>query len=453
MNGSTRTGSTRHAARPIASPLASPSSRTSYVAAMEHLIEVVQALSLARTLDEVMAIVRSAARKLTGADGATFVLRDGDLCFYADEDAIEPLWKGRRFPMSACISGWAMLHREPAVIEDIYADPRIPVDAYRPTFVKSLVMVPIRTQTPIGAIGTYWAHQHAATTEELRLLQGLAHSTSVALENVDLYAELDRRVQERTAELHAANADLAGKNQALQEIHRQKEALAALLVHDIRSPAATMVMSAEMRLDDPALPEREKRHWAAVFAAGETITRMAANLLDIAQREAGRFAIHAAPFELAGLVRSAAELMAVRASARGQVIDLELPEKDVEVLADRELLRRVLQNLLDNALRYSPAESRLQLELAAPDAETVELAVRDRGPGIPAEHRQRIFEKYFRLADSSAEDMGRGLGLSFCRLAVEAHGGRIWVEPNTPAGSCFRIRLPRRAAATPARIA
>jgi signal transduction histidine kinase len=417
---------------------------------MEHLIEVVQALSLARTLEQVMAIVRSAARKLSGADGATFVLRDGDLCFYADEDAIETLWKGRRFPMAACISGWAMLHREPAVIDDIYADPRIPVDAYRPTFVRSLVMVPIRAEKPIGAIGTYWAHRHAATREELRLLQGLAHSTSVALENVDLYAELDRRVQDRTAELHAANADLAGKNQALQELQRQKEALSALLVHDIRSPAATMVMSAEMRLDDPTLSEREKRHWAAVFAAGETITRMAANLLDIAQGEAGRFAIHSAPLEVSGLVRTAAEAMGMAAAARGQVIDLEIPEQEVEMLADRELLRRVLQNLLDNALRYSPAGSRLQVQLSAPDADGVELAVRDQGPGIPAELCERVFEKYFRLAGSSAEDMGRGLGLTFCRLAVEAHGGRIWAEPNTPAGSCFRIRLPRTAAAATA---
>src|SRR5215467_12485878 len=109
------------------------------------LVATVQELSLARDLDTVMKIVRSAARALTHADGATFVLRDGDRCFYADEDAISPLWKGQRFPMSACISGWVMLNREPAVIEDIYADPRIPAEAYRPTFVKSLAMVPICT--------------------------------------------------------------------------------------------------------------------------------------------------------------------------------------------------------------------------------------------------------------------------------------------------------------------
>src|SRR5262245_49097646 len=123
-----------------------------YPSAMERLVGVVQALSFARDVDAVAAITRDAARDLTGADGATFVLRDDDRCYYADENAISPLWKGQRFPMSACISGWVMLNGEPAIIPDIYTDSRIPIDVYRPTFVKSLVIVPIRRAAPIGAI-------------------------------------------------------------------------------------------------------------------------------------------------------------------------------------------------------------------------------------------------------------------------------------------------------------
>ncbi|HVL13851.1 MAG TPA: GAF domain-containing protein, partial [Gemmata sp.] len=112
---------------------------------MRELIEVVQRLSMARSLPMVQEVVRVAARRLTGADGATFILRDGDQSYYADEDAISPLWKGRRFPLSECVSGWVMTNRRPAVIEDVFADPRVPHEAYRPTFVKSLVVVPIRT--------------------------------------------------------------------------------------------------------------------------------------------------------------------------------------------------------------------------------------------------------------------------------------------------------------------
>jgi len=167
--------------------------------ALRLLTEAVQRLSLAGAVEEVQGVVRTAARRLTGADGATFVLREGGNCCYADEDAIEPLWKGKRFPLQACISGWAMLNRQAAVIEDIYSDARIPHEAYRPTFVKSLVMVPIRTLDPVGAIGIYWAHRHHASDDEIGLARALADSTAVALENVRAAqdnARLAREVQE-----------------------------------------------------------------------------------------------------------------------------------------------------------------------------------------------------------------------------------------------------------------
>jgi PAS domain S-box-containing protein len=163
------------------------------------LVEVVQRLSLVRSRDEIQEIVRRAARQMTGADGATWILRDRDFCFYADEDAISPLWKGQRFPLDACVSGWVMLNRQPAVIPDIYSDPRVPHEAYRPTFVKSLAMVPIRTVDPVGAIGTYWATHHQATDEEVQLLQALADSTAVALENVHALEKLERQAHATAA--------------------------------------------------------------------------------------------------------------------------------------------------------------------------------------------------------------------------------------------------------------
>ncbi len=172
------------------------------------LVQAVQELSLARDLPTIQRIVRKAARELTNCDGATFVLRDDGFCYYADEDAIAPLWKGKRFPMDICVSGWAMIHRRPAVIPDIYQDPRIPYEAYKPTFVKSLVMVPIRSLDPIGSIGNYWASAHQPTEEEIELLQSLADSTATAMENVRVFNELEDRVQERTAELQQAKKEI-----------------------------------------------------------------------------------------------------------------------------------------------------------------------------------------------------------------------------------------------------
>ena len=171
-------------------------------------MRAVQELSMARSLPEVQRIVRTSARALTGCDGATFVLRDNGKCYYADEDAIAPLWKGSRFPMDVCISGWAMLNKEATVIPDIYKDPRVPHEAYRPTFVKSLVMVPIRKLDPIVAIGNYWSYDHQPSEREVGLLQSLADSTSIAMENVQIYSELEDRVRDRTAELEKANEEI-----------------------------------------------------------------------------------------------------------------------------------------------------------------------------------------------------------------------------------------------------
>jgi hypothetical protein len=143
-------------------------------------------LSEATTLGRIGGVVRAAARRVAFADGATFVLRDGDLCFYADEDAIAPLWKGQRFPMTDCISGWAMLNNDVAVVPDIEDDTRIPLAAYRPTFVRSLVMVPIDRTTPVGGIGAYWARTGAQNQQRISALQELADATAAAIARVGL---------------------------------------------------------------------------------------------------------------------------------------------------------------------------------------------------------------------------------------------------------------------------
>ncbi|GAA2373021.1 hypothetical protein GCM10010170_075540 [Dactylosporangium salmoneum] len=161
--------------------------------ASELLNTAVADLALVQDLEQAQQIIRRTARRLANAHGSSVVLLDHGYCFYADEDAVSPLWKGQRFPVRQCISGWSILHRQPAIVPDIQVDERVPQEAYRPTFVKSLAIVPMRVEDPLGAIGAYWIQPHHVTDEELSRLQSLAEAAGAALTRLIASADTGRR--------------------------------------------------------------------------------------------------------------------------------------------------------------------------------------------------------------------------------------------------------------------
>lgn len=160
------------------------------------LIDAIERLAGAGEMDDVVAILRSTARRLIGADGIAVILRDDEQCSYVEEDAMGPLWKGHKFPLTSCISGWAMLHKETVVIDDIRKDSRIPQDLYRDTFVRGLLMVPVRSADPIGAIGAYWSDCYRVSQAQIGILERLARATATAMENVRLVSALSKALSE-----------------------------------------------------------------------------------------------------------------------------------------------------------------------------------------------------------------------------------------------------------------
>lgn len=149
-------------------------------------------LAVARTLADVVSILRETARGIVGSDGIAVVLREGGFCFYAAEDAIEPLWQGRRFPIATCISGWVMLNDETAVVPAIEFDPRVPVEAYRTTSMRSLVMVPIGSPEPIAALGAYWCTSVIPDDMTVYRLETLARQAGAALATLHPAAQAGR---------------------------------------------------------------------------------------------------------------------------------------------------------------------------------------------------------------------------------------------------------------------
>jgi len=137
-------------------------------------------------VDEIMKILAYVGQTMLGADNVTLVLRDGEHCHYVDERASTPLWKGERFPMSACIAGWCMTQRQAVSINDIYQDSRIPIDTYKATSVRSLAMVPLPQDQPIGAIGVHWSVMREASPEEMELLQSVANLIAMTMTRLEV---------------------------------------------------------------------------------------------------------------------------------------------------------------------------------------------------------------------------------------------------------------------------
>lgn len=172
------------------------------------LISVIQDLSLARSVPEIHRVVSRAVRRLVRADGSNLVLLDGSLAHFADEEGRGPGWKGRRIPLDESLTGWCVRERRAVVVDDVRADIRLPVAPYWSTPVTSLIMVPVRSRQPIGAIAGYWTAKRRATGDEVRTLQALADSAALAIENASVKASLEDRVRRRTAELEELNRRL-----------------------------------------------------------------------------------------------------------------------------------------------------------------------------------------------------------------------------------------------------
>jgi PAS domain S-box-containing protein len=229
----------------------------------------------------------------------------------------------------------------------------------------------------------------------------------------------------------------------LQRVEHLREELSALVVHDLKSPAAGIMMAAQSQLRRAALTENDRKLWGLVFTSAQAINRMVLNLLDISSSADGVFTPRPALIDVAALVAAVDQLMMPAAESLGQQIAVRTGRGLPQLRADPELLRRILQNLLDNALRHNPRGEPVRLEVECDEA-TVTFRVRDRGRGVPEAMRERIFDKYTRIPLQPGEtgSFGKGLGLAFCRIAVDAHGGRIWVEDNQPQGSVFVVQLP-----------
>lgn len=234
---------------------------------------------------------------------------------------------------------------------------------------------------------------------------------------------------------------LLKRNIELVELQRFREELSMLIVHDLKNPLSVIMSNIDYVLEsEDAADEAERREALHdTRAATRRVARLLANLLDVARMEAGRLELHRTHAAVADVVGPL--LHQRHHMARARQIDLvSSVEGTTQLYADVDLIARVLENVLDNAFRHTPPGGRIELQAAAGPS-TLTLAIGNTGEPIPVEARARLFEK-FAQTSSGVGRMNLGLGLYFCRLAAEAHAGRIWVEQTAALPTVFNLELP-----------
>ena len=221
-----------------------------------------------------------------------------------------------------------------------------------------------------------------------------------------------------------------------------RDDLSAMIYHDLRSPLANLISSLDIL--NSLLPAEAAANLVPVFQiatrATDRLQRLISSLLDINRLEAGQAITNKKLVEISSLITDAEDAVRPLMDSKHQSLAREVADRLPQILADPDMIRRVLINLLENAIKFSPLGGEICLG-AAPQDGAVRVWITDSGPGISEEAREVIFEKFMRL-QGDRYPKGFGLGLSFCRLAVQAHGGKIWVESQPGQGSTFLFELP-----------
>jgi signal transduction histidine kinase len=382
----------------------------------EHLRQLLTiSVLLNSTLDlrQLLSLVIEAATELTDTEVASILLVDsltGELKFVAATGVEQT--DAFVVPMEGSLAGWIVQNGQPLILDDVQADERHyqGVDSATRFVTRSLLGVPLTTRgRVIGALEALNKRGDAGySTHDVVALQALASQAAVAIDNARLFQQSD---------------------------------LVAEIMHELKTPLMSLAAAVEA-LNRADLPP-EQRDYILYLARQETqrLTRMTQELLDFARLESGRATFAREAFDLGQLIKDAAAMQRPLAAERSISFKLELPDEPFIFVGDPGRFKQLLLNLTSNAIKYNKLGGQVTISLI-PAEDNFTLAVKDAGPGIPPELRERLFERFYRLPDSEGFAEGSGLGLAIVKKIVEGYRGRVEVDSVLGAGATFRCLIP-----------
>lgn len=235
-------------------------------------------------------------------------------------------------------------------------------------------------------------------------------------------------------------------NQTLSRLEESFQSLRRFTAdasHELRTPLTALRSVGEVGLRDHLDLESSREVIGSMLEETDRLARLVDSLLTLTRADSGKLQPNRETVDLARLVKEVADHLQVLAEEKNQTLSVEPEENGIAANVDRSILRRAIINLLDNAIKYTRAGGRIRLRIKRLKNGKAAIEIMDQGPGIPPEHREKIFERFYRIEKGRSRDTGgTGLGLAIARWAVEANGGRIELESEEGRGSVFRVLLP-----------
>jgi signal transduction histidine kinase len=270
-------------------------------------------------------------------------------------------------------------------------------------------------------------------------IEVLAEEFNRMAENVrEAYSGLEQRVKGRTHELAIAN-------ERLKELDRLKSDFVSNVSHELRTPLTAIKGAVDLVLREVAGPLTEKQTHYLIRVRSNTqhLAGLINDLLDLSKIESGKIEMKSSRVSVGGLVHEVVETLRPVAAEKGIALDATTPEPSIMVWADRDKINQVLMNLIGNAIKFTPAHGTVTVSASRNGNDDVQVSVADTGPGIALNEKEKIFDKFYQVAEvDGVKPKGTGLGLAICKALVELHRGRIWVESERSRGSTFSFTLP-----------
>lgn len=417
------------------------------------LLKVTQAINRSVILDEVIPLIVQSAEELLGAAGAAVYLLEqspngGDsskpsLQRFVARYAFgleEPITtEVRQLPVEGSVAGRAVKSGTTQIVEDTMEEPETIFPYLAGKTLRSLVAVPlIVSGQMLGVLSAYSDRPRAFDQEAVQLLEAFGAQASTAMHNANLYEEAQRGREAAERE-----------RQRLQELEQMKDEFLSTAAHELRTPLTTIRMSAGLAheqllqlAESEGLDLRLADLVGLIEDGSARLQSLVNDLLDLTRLEQGRTALTMGILDLREVVRDSVNATRALFESKQQHLTLHVPEVHCNVRGDTQRLEQVIINLLSNANKYTPTGAPVEVRVVRTAVEC-RVMVRDKGPGVPSEDRERIFERFHRSSlHRNDRTASTGLGLPIARTIAEMHQGRVWFEPAPGGGSIFTLALP-----------